>query len=979
VELLEDRTVPAAPVTVADTFAVHQGVTLNVVANGVLANDTDADNDTLNAALISAPANGYFVLYSDGGFTFSPNPGFAGSDSFTYAANDGNSNGNTVTVTLNVTNTTPAAVADAFSVHQGVTLNVAASGVLANDSDADSSDTLTAAVVTAPANGYFVLYSDGSFTFSPNPGFSGTDSFTYAANDGATNSNTVTVTLYITNVAPVAQGESYEVEHGQTLNVTAANGVLANDSDEDEEDDDNLTAIVDTMPANGYFILYADGSFTYSPNPGFAGTDIFKYWANDGAANSNLVTVALNVPNTPPVAENFTVEVVHGYTINIDLSAHTTDAETASALLAYSIVQNPAQGQGSGQLNGAIYSYTATSSSLATVTFTYRANDGEFNSNVRTVTVNVTNRPPSDPIDLDIVANRVDEGAEQDTYVGITLYAEDPDGDDGSISLVGANSTRFKIVQEQGMPSHWGVYVNTYVNFENSDIQENEFGVKGYMVTARSTDQFGMHSGNAQFFIAVNNLPPYWPNESDDWSNGADADADENAVPAMPNANASTHIRARAKDPGDPTGSPTSLTYSFAEGGNSDGFFSINPTTGVVTIADGTDMNFYDYRYYGLTVVAKDPSMAPSSPTYFYVGPTLYGNDDGPDWSGVSQDDELADCWYIAALVELAHDDPEYVKAMIRPMADVNPLSFEVNLFDTSTSNWRWIGVDFNEDSAWPYYAESNGIWVAVLEKAFWNMYGEDELNWNVAGAAIRPLTGNDWHSFWFTAWDEVEEEWYWTISEEDLFYFIGSLRNNDPASDNGLAIVGYDGHAYSVMGVGWEEDEEEEDVWWPVVYLRDPYGDRSAWSEDGLFWVDLSDFRQSVGGISYDARWDDVATDYDEQLGKPSMSSCTDDTSDEALKMTHVSDWVDEAFFARSTKSFSGTADYYPSSYSADPTISQPPRSYRKIEKSSALLESKSPAADKKAWKETTDFDIWLDNNAAHLEWERARVVRRK
>jgi len=97
-------------------------------------------------------------------------------------------------------NTPPVAVADSYSTNQGVQLNVAAPGVLGNDTDADL-DPLMAVLNVGPANGAVTLNPNGSFTYTPNPGFSGLDSFTYHANDGAADSNVVTVSIDVADVA----------------------------------------------------------------------------------------------------------------------------------------------------------------------------------------------------------------------------------------------------------------------------------------------------------------------------------------------------------------------------------------------------------------------------------------------------------------------------------------------------------------------------------------------------------------------------------------------------------------------------------------------------------------------------------------------------------------------------------------------------------------------------------------------------------
>ena len=97
-----------APVAVADSYSVAEDAVLTVAAPGVLGNDSDANNDLLTAILYSGVANGALTLNANGGFTYTPNPNYNGTDSFSYKANDGTQNSNIVTVTLSV-----AAVNDA--------------------------------------------------------------------------------------------------------------------------------------------------------------------------------------------------------------------------------------------------------------------------------------------------------------------------------------------------------------------------------------------------------------------------------------------------------------------------------------------------------------------------------------------------------------------------------------------------------------------------------------------------------------------------------------------------------------------------------------------------------------------------------------------------------------------------------------------------------------------------------------------------
>ncbi len=178
-------------------------------------------------------------MNTDGGFTYTPTQGYQGSDSFTYRANDGTTNSNVatvnITVTPAVTNAAPVAVNDTLTVQQNASATrTAAQGVLANDSDPDANP-LTAALVDQPQHGTVNLSANGGTRYTPTPGYQGSDSFTYRANDGTTNSNVATVNITVTptatNAAPVAVNDTLTVQQNASVTRTAAQGVLANDSD----------------------------------------------------------------------------------------------------------------------------------------------------------------------------------------------------------------------------------------------------------------------------------------------------------------------------------------------------------------------------------------------------------------------------------------------------------------------------------------------------------------------------------------------------------------------------------------------------------------------------------------------------------------------------------------------------------------------------------------------------------------------------
>ncbi|MEE2641165.1 MAG: S8 family serine peptidase, partial [Planctomycetota bacterium] len=192
-----------------------------------------------------------------------------------------------------VANEAPTAGDDSYSMTEDDVLSVGAPGVLANDSDPEGSS-LTAVLVSGPSNGSLTLNSDGSFTYEPDADYFGSDSFQYRANDGVKNSAAATVTITIDGVndAPVAEADTYSTNQDETLDVSAGNGVLSNDSD---VDDDDLSAILVSGTSNGTLTLSSDGSFSYVPDAGFTGSDSFTYQANDGQLDSDPVTVQIEV------------------------------------------------------------------------------------------------------------------------------------------------------------------------------------------------------------------------------------------------------------------------------------------------------------------------------------------------------------------------------------------------------------------------------------------------------------------------------------------------------------------------------------------------------------------------------------------------------------------------------------------------------------------------------------------------------------
>jgi VCBS repeat-containing protein len=333
-----------APTAADDAYSTAEDTTLTVGAPGVLANDTDPDGDTLSAVAGSGPSHGTLSRNANGSFTYTPAANFNGSDSFTYRASDDTveSGPATVTITVSGVNDAPTTTADGYTTAEDTALTVNAPGVLGNDSDADGNQ-LSAELGSGPSHGTLTLDADGSFTYTPAANYHGTDAFSYRASDGGLESDltTVTITVSAVNDTPTAATDAYTTGEDTALTV-AAPGVLGNDTD---PDGDTLSAELASGPSHGTLTVNPNGSFTYTPDANFNGSDSFTYRASDGTLTSNLATVTLTVsaandaPTVTVAAGGTCGRDDHSGTVNLTVA----DVESPVAQLTVSVASsNPA-------------------------------------------------------------------------------------------------------------------------------------------------------------------------------------------------------------------------------------------------------------------------------------------------------------------------------------------------------------------------------------------------------------------------------------------------------------------------------------------------------------------------------------------------------------------------------------------------------------------------------------------------------------
>ncbi|WP_028311381.1 Ig-like domain-containing protein [Derxia gummosa] len=381
-----------APSAANDSRSVDEDATVTGGAGAVLANDSDPDvGDSLVVSGVAAGAGGtpaaglvgasvvgsygHLTLNADGSYSYaadgagSLSTGVTRTDSFTYEISDGHGGTATATISFTVTGTNdaPTAANDSASLDAGDSASSTGAGVLANDGDADSGDSLAVSGVVAGAGsplagnlgasvagsyGHLTLNADGSYSYAADnaaslaAGSTATDVFTYEASDGHGGTATATLTITVTgtavtppaNQAPVADNDHASVGQTGDLAASAATGLLANDSDPDAGDSLVITGVAvagGTPNADqlgrpiatslGVFTLNTDGSYAYEASAPWLGagetaTDVFTYTVADGHGGSSTATVSITVTgrNDAPVAADDRLSVTAGQTLVID-------------------------------------------------------------------------------------------------------------------------------------------------------------------------------------------------------------------------------------------------------------------------------------------------------------------------------------------------------------------------------------------------------------------------------------------------------------------------------------------------------------------------------------------------------------------------------------------------------------------------------------------------------------------------------------
>ncbi len=191
-----------SPVAEDDSLTLNEDSYASV---NVLANDHDADGDSLTVAIVVTPEHGVGTIDSTGTLHYSPAANYYGSDMVTYSLTDSKGNTDTamVAITVNSVNDVPSAINDNVAVDEDSSVTV---DVLGNDSDTEDGNNLTVSVVSMPRHGLATVNNDGTTSYVPEGNYNGNDSFTYRVTDssGASTDAIVSVVVRSVNDAPSA-------------------------------------------------------------------------------------------------------------------------------------------------------------------------------------------------------------------------------------------------------------------------------------------------------------------------------------------------------------------------------------------------------------------------------------------------------------------------------------------------------------------------------------------------------------------------------------------------------------------------------------------------------------------------------------------------------------------------------------------------------------------------------------------------------
>jgi VCBS repeat-containing protein len=381
----------------------------------------DADGDPLTYSKGLEPSHGSVVVKEDGTWTYTPGNDYIGEDSFSIVVSDGRGGTATATITIQVNEPPNQAPTIGTQDLQKTTLkNTAVSGtVVATDADGDA---LTFSKGTDPGNGTVIVNADGTWTYTPSTGYTGTDTFTITVSDGKGGTATATISIQVNeqpNQVPTIEAQDL---HKTTLKNTAVSGtVVATDADGDA-----LTYVKGTNPSNGTVVVNGDGTWTYTPAPGYTGTDSFTITVSDGKGGTATATITIQVNEPPNQAPTIGTQDLQKTTLkNTAVSGAVVATDVDGDVLTFSKGTDPSHGTVFVNEDGK-WTYTPRTGYTGSDSFTVVVSDGKGGTATATITIQVNEPPNQAPT---IGAQDLQKTTLKNTAVSGTVVATDADGD----------------------------------------------------------------------------------------------------------------------------------------------------------------------------------------------------------------------------------------------------------------------------------------------------------------------------------------------------------------------------------------------------------------------------------------------------------------------------------------------------------------------------------------------------------------------
>lgn len=407
-------TITIAPVNDAPVATPRTAATKEDTPVAVLLAGTDVEGNTLSFAIVAGPANGT-LSGSPPNVTYTPKANFNGADSFAFRVNDGTSNSTAATVGITVSAVNDAPVAISRSISTGRNTAVAAT---LTGADPDGNP-LSYAVLSNPASGT-LSGTPPNLTYTPNSGYTGSDSFTFRASDGTANSGTATITISVTNTnrGPSAHPKSVTTMPKKTVAVVLSGS---------DPDSNPLSYRIVTAPENGT-LTGTPPNLTYTPKAKWSGEDRFTFVVNDGQMDSPEAAVSVKVKkkNLKPLATPQKVIANQNATLALVLAGTDPDGDA----LTFAVVAAPKNGTLGGTPPNLVY--TPTPGYRGKDRFTFFTSDGFSKSKAAVIDITVVNPNNRAP-----VAQSGTLQTSANTPVAVRLAATDADGDPLKFRLTG--------------------------------------------------------------------------------------------------------------------------------------------------------------------------------------------------------------------------------------------------------------------------------------------------------------------------------------------------------------------------------------------------------------------------------------------------------------------------------------------------------------------------------------------------------------